>query len=50
MVGLLLGFGVVDLLVFGVVALLDKEPVRKSGNLCGETFSAVHERLQFNYY
>lgn len=41
---LLLEFGVVDLLVFGVVDLLDIDPVRKSGNLCGETvlFSIAH--------
>jgi len=28
--------GVVGLLVFGVVDLLDTEPERKSGNRCGE--------------
>lgn len=36
-VALLLEFGVVDLPVFGVVDLLDIDPVRESGNLCGET-------------
>jgi len=41
---LLLEFGVVDLPVFGVVDLLDIDPVRESGNLCGETvrFSIAH--------
>lgn len=43
-VALLLEFGVVDLPVFGVVDLLDIDPVRESGNLCGETvrFSISH--------
>lgn len=31
-VGLLL-FGVVDLLIFGVVGLLERDPLRNSGNL-----------------
>jgi len=35
-VGLLLEFGVVGLLVIGVVGLLERDPVRKSGNLYGE--------------
>lgn len=41
-VGLLLEFGVVGLLFLGVVGLPDMDPVRKSGNLYGETvrFSA----------
>jgi hypothetical protein len=41
----LLGFGVVGLLGFGVVGLLlDRDPVRKSGNRYGETdrFSSIH--------
>lgn len=44
---LLLEFGVVGLLVFGVVDLLDIDPVRKSGNLCGDTvrFSKVHVKI-----
>ena len=36
-VGLLLEFGVVGLLFLGVVGLPDMDPVRKSGNLYGET-------------
>lgn len=43
MIGLL-GFGVVDLLRFGVVGLLDRDPVRRSGNRYGETdrLSSIH--------
>jgi len=42
-VGLLLEFGVVGLLLVGVVDLFERDPVRKSGNLYGETvlFSAI---------
>lgn len=47
MVGLLL-IGVAGLLDFGVVGLLDRDPLRKRGNLCGETvlFSEVHVNIE----